>query len=49
MSDHPCTEVELIEASDDVHRIYRQSFIDEQEYYLYKYVGTEKKEIAKDR
>ena len=30
MSDLPAEEVELIEDPDEVHKIYRQSFIDEQ-------------------
>ena len=49
MSDMPATEVELIEDPDLVHKIFKQSFIDEQEFYLYKYIESEKKELQKDR
>ena len=30
MSDLPSTEVELMEDPDEIHKIYKQSFIDEQ-------------------
>ena len=30
MSDLPSTEVELLEDPDEIHKIYKQSFIDEQ-------------------
>ena len=83
MSDLPAEEVELVEDPDEVHKIYKQSFIDEQvlfhkrcvnpfgfenhekglpiflfftrglfllqEWYLYKYIESEIKEVTKDR
>ncbi len=49
MSDKPSTEIELFEDPDEIHKLYKQSFIDEQEFYLYKYIESEKKELQKDR
>ncbi|KAK2149929.1 hypothetical protein LSH36_430g00057 [Paralvinella palmiformis] len=49
MSDMPSTEVEFVEDPDEIHRIFKQSFIDEQEFYLYKYIDSESKELQKDR
>jgi hypothetical protein len=49
MSDLPATEVELVEDPEEIHKIYKQSFIDEQEWYLYKYIEGEIRELAKDR
>ena len=39
MSDLSIKEIDLVEDPDEIHKIYRQSFIDEQEFYLYKYIG----------
>lgn len=49
MSEKPIDEVELVEDPHEIHKIYKQSFIDEQEFYLYKYIESQKKELAKDR
>ena len=46
MSDRPASEVELAENPEDLHRVNRQSFIDEQEWILYKYVETDLKEVS---
>ena len=32
MSEKPITEVEIVEDSEELHKIYKQSFIDEQEW-----------------
>ena len=32
MSEKPITEVEIVEDPEDLHKIYKQSFIDEQEW-----------------
>jgi len=49
MTDLPLAEIDLIEDPNEVHKIYKQGFIDEQEWYIYKYVRSLKREIAKDR
>ena len=49
MSDLPMDQIEIREDPEEVHKIYRQSFIDEQEWYLYKYIESEMREMAKDR
>ena len=49
MSDIPAEEVQLVEDPDEIHRIFKRSFIDEQEFYLYKYVTSEQMELQKDR
>lgn len=49
MSDTPSTEVDLVEDPEEIHRIYKQSFVDEQEWLLYKCIESEKKELLKDR
>ena len=41
MSDMPAVEVDLVEDPDEIHKIFKQSFIDEQEFYLYKYISSE--------
>jgi hypothetical protein len=45
MSDRPASEVELADNPVDLHRVNRQSFIDEQEWILYKCVETDLKEV----
>ncbi|CAH1788931.1 unnamed protein product [Owenia fusiformis] len=45
-SEKPLSEVELIEDTDDVHRVHKQSFADEQEWMLYKHIECETIEIA---
>ena len=34
MSEKPITEVEIVEDAEEVHKIYKQSFIDEQEWWV---------------
>ena len=34
MSEKPISEVELDEDTDEIHKIYKQSFIDEQEWWV---------------
>ena len=36
MSEQPVAQVELVEEAHEVHKINRNNFIDEQEWYLYK-------------
>jgi len=49
MSDLDATELDLVEDPDEIHKIQRQSFIDEQEWYLYKWIEGTKMELAPDR
>ena len=49
MSDLPSNEVDVVEDPDEIHKIYKQSFIDEQEWYLYKCIHSLTKQVAKDR
>ena len=48
MSDVESMEVELIEDPTEIHRIHKQSFIDEQEWYLYKYIESVRSELPPD-
>ena len=48
MSDRPVLEIEITDDDDDPHRVNKQSFIDEQEWQLYKCVETERREIANE-
>ena len=41
-------EIELAEDETEMHSVNRRSFIDEQEWYLYKFISTEKREIVND-
>ena len=41
-------EIELAEDETEMHSVNRRSFIDEQEWYLYKFISTEKKELVND-
>ena len=41
MSERSCLEIEMAEDPDDMHKVNKQSFIDEQEWHLYKCVETE--------
>ena len=49
MSDVESVGVELVEDPKEIHRIYKQSFIDEQEWYLYKYIESVQSELPSDR
>ena len=49
MSDVESIGVELVEDPKEIHRIYKQSFIDEQEWYLYKYIESVQSELPSDR
>ena len=49
MSDITSSEVKLVEDPQEIHKIFKRSFIDEQEFYLYKYVASEELELQKDR
>ncbi|XP_064646694.1 cys-loop ligand-gated ion channel-like isoform X2 [Lineus longissimus] len=45
-SDRPQTEVELISDANDIHRVNKQSFVDEQEWSLYKHIEAEPKVLT---
>ena len=47
-SDRSPYEVELAEDETEMHSVNRLSFIDEQEWYLYKFITSEKKELVND-
>lgn len=47
-SEFPATEVELIEDSDNRHMVNKQSFVDEQEWYLYCHTQCTKWELKID-
>jgi hypothetical protein len=46
MSDRPPAEIEIVEDPNDLHKVNRQSFIDEQEWHLYKCIETEIREFT---
>lgn len=48
MSDLNTHEIDLVEDTREPHMVNRQSFIDEQEWHLYKYVETEMKEVSNE-
>ena len=48
MSERSILELELLDDPDDLHRVNKQSFIDEQEWHLYKYIETETREVANE-
>uniref|UniRef100_A0A1I8JL89 Cadherin domain-containing protein n=1 Tax=Macrostomum lignano TaxID=282301 RepID=A0A1I8JL89_9PLAT len=39
-------EIRLVNDPDEPHRINKQSFVDEQEWFLYKHIDTEQRELA---
>ncbi|XP_013387103.1 uncharacterized protein LOC106156405 isoform X2 [Lingula anatina] len=45
-SERPASELNLIEDRMELHRVYKQSFIDEQEWSLYKHLESESKFLA---
>ncbi|KAI0208387.1 hypothetical protein LSAT2_006925 [Lamellibrachia satsuma] len=47
-SERPVSEVEFTEDENELHAVSRRSFIDEQEWYLYKFIYTEKKELVNE-
>ena len=47
-SDRPPSEIELVEDETELHAVSRRSFIDEQEWYLYKFISSEKKELVNE-
>ncbi|ELU06091.1 hypothetical protein CAPTEDRAFT_202877 [Capitella teleta] len=49
MSDCPQHDVELDEDPSESHKVFKRAFIDEQEWYLYKYIDAEKQTLMKDR
>ena len=46
MSERSSSEVELIENLEDMHCVQKQSFVDEQEWRLYKFVDCEMHEVT---
>ena len=48
MSDRPPAEIEMAEDPNDLHKVNRQSFIDEQEWHLYKCIETEMREFSNE-
>ena len=49
MSDCPLEEIELESDPTESHKVFKRAFIDEQEWYLYKYIQAEKQVLQKDR
>ena len=49
MSDCPAKEVDLGGDDNESHKVFKRAFIDEQEWYLYKYIEAETMELQKDR
>ena len=49
MSDCPVSELEVVEDPEESHKVFKRAFIDEQEWYLYKYIESETLELMKDR
>ena len=49
MSDHPAAEVSMSSDTEESHKVFKRAFIDEQEWYLYKYIECEEQELMKDR
>lgn len=49
MSDCPLNEIEITESAEESHKVFKRAFIDEQEWYLYKYIEAEKQVLMKDR
>jgi len=47
-SERAASEVELKEDENELHAVSRRSFIDEQEWYLYKFIYTEKKDLINE-
>ncbi|KAK2162475.1 hypothetical protein NP493_1519g00030 [Ridgeia piscesae] len=47
-SERAASEVELKEDENELHAVSRRSFIDEQEWYLYKFIYTEKKDLVNE-
>uniref|UniRef100_A0A5K3EFY0 Neur_chan_LBD domain-containing protein n=1 Tax=Mesocestoides corti TaxID=53468 RepID=A0A5K3EFY0_MESCO len=47
-SNLPSSEIRLVNDPDEPHRINKQSFVDEQEWYLYKHIETEQHELANE-
>ena len=48
MSERSVAEVEIVEDPDEMHNINRQSFIDEQEWLLYKCIEAETREVTNE-
>ena len=46
MSERPSSEIDLADDPDDLHKVNKQSFIDEQEWHLYKCIDTEIKTVS---
>ncbi|KAL7064401.1 hypothetical protein AAHC03_04528 [Spirometra sp. Aus1] len=47
-SNLPSSEIRLLNDPDEPHRINKQSFVDEQEWYLYKHIDSEQHELANE-
>ncbi len=48
MSEKSSREIEIVEDPCDMHRVNKQSFVDEQEWLLYKYIETELQEVSNE-